>query len=515
MAASLTLQQVSPSLKTRSDVTPRHGVVTLVGYGIKVRVHRGHLIMEDGIGADRQLVRFARVAHGLRRLVVVGSDGMISLAALRWLSDQKAAFAILDRDGSVLVATGPVGPSDARLRRAQALAHHTGVAIPIMRTLIDQKLAGQERLARERLQQDAVARGIAAARDALRTADTPEAVLLIEARAAATYWSGWRDVPILFPQRDLARVPEHWRRFGTRDSPLTRSPRVATNPANAILNYLYAMLESEARFAAVALGLDPGLGVLHVDTNARDSLALDLMEAARPCVDAYVFDWITRRPLRREWFFEQRNGCCRLMAGLTRTIAESAPAWADAVAPVAERVVEMLWSTVRRSKPDSHPATRLTQRRRREAKGQPLPPAKLPARPPRVCHGCGVVLRHGTYCPDCGTAASTEWLNHTKPQAWIAGRGPEAQARRSATQRRQQSALRAWRETDQPARLTRQVYVNQVQPSLARAKTSTLAAVIGVSQPYAKLVRTGKRQPHPRHWLALATLAGVSARDLP
>jgi len=33
-----------------------------------------------------------------------------------------------------------------------------------------------------------------------------------------------------------------------------------------MLNYLYAVLESEARFAAAALGLDPGLGVLHVDS---------------------------------------------------------------------------------------------------------------------------------------------------------------------------------------------------------------------------------------------------------
>jgi hypothetical protein len=43
-----------------------------------------------------------------------------------------------------------------------------------------------------------------------------------------------------------------------------------------MLNYLYAVLESESRLAAAALGLDPGLGVLHVDTPARDSLACDL-----------------------------------------------------------------------------------------------------------------------------------------------------------------------------------------------------------------------------------------------
>ena len=102
------------------DIHPgRHGVVTLSGYGISVKVDRGHLLVEDGIGANRQRARFPRVGHGLKRLVVIGSDGMISLSALRWLADQKAAFVMLERDGSVLATTGPVRPSDARLRRAQ------------------------------------------------------------------------------------------------------------------------------------------------------------------------------------------------------------------------------------------------------------------------------------------------------------------------------------------------------------------------------------------------------------
>ncbi len=101
--------------------------------------------------------------------------------------------------------------------------------------------------------------------------------------------------------------------FGARISPLTGSPRLAVNPPNAILNYLYAVLESESRLAAAALGLDPGIGVLHVDTPYRDSLACDLMEAVRPQVDGYLIDWLTREPLKREWFFEQRDGNCRLM----------------------------------------------------------------------------------------------------------------------------------------------------------------------------------------------------------
>jgi CRISPR/Cas system-associated endonuclease Cas1 len=46
-----------------------------------------------------------------------------------------------------------------------------------------------------------------------------------------------------------------------------------------LLNFTFAIAESECRLAAVACGLDPGLGFLHSDTANRDSLALDIIES--------------------------------------------------------------------------------------------------------------------------------------------------------------------------------------------------------------------------------------------
>src|SRR6266446_4738762 len=112
MAAAKTVYQSAHSLNS----VPRHGVLTLVGYGIQVCVDRGHLVVEDGIGAERHHYRLPRIGHGLKRLIVVGSDGLISLAALRWLEKQDAAFVMLERNGKTLCVTGPVGSSDAKLR---------------------------------------------------------------------------------------------------------------------------------------------------------------------------------------------------------------------------------------------------------------------------------------------------------------------------------------------------------------------------------------------------------------
>jgi len=111
-----------------------------------------------------------------------------------------------------------------------------------------------------------------------------------------------------------------------------------------------------------ALGLDPGLGFIHLDTPARDSLACDLMEPVRPQVDAFVLDWITREPLKREWFFEQRDGTCRLMASFAAQLSETAPSWGRAVGLFAEWVARALWLPKPKSTYNRVPATHLTQR---------------------------------------------------------------------------------------------------------------------------------------------------------
>jgi len=211
MAASSTLLQESTYRKSPIGKT---GVLVLTGFGIKVRMQSGHLEIEDGIGPERRKIRLARVGHGLKRLVVIGSDGFVSLESLRWLADQNASFAMLDRDGSVLATTGPVRSSDAKLRRAQALAHHSGAALPITRELIGQKLGGQEQVARRKLLDATTADTISKFRAELQAAESITTIRLIESQAALAYWSAWRTLPINFPRNDLGRVPHHWLSFG-------------------------------------------------------------------------------------------------------------------------------------------------------------------------------------------------------------------------------------------------------------------------------------------------------------
>src|SRR5829696_4065694 len=119
---------------------------------------------------------------------------------------------------------------------------------------------------------------------------------------------------------------------------LPASPRSAANPANALLNYLYAILEAQARIAILSIGLDPGMGVLHADLKARDSLALDVMEPVRPEVDRFVLELLRSHTFAAREFFETRQGACRILPPLTHQLAEMTPRWIKAIAPVAEAI---------------------------------------------------------------------------------------------------------------------------------------------------------------------------------
>jgi CRISPR-associated endonuclease Cas1 len=506
MAASHTLQH--------SHAIRKSGVLVLNGYGIRVQVNAGHLLLHDGIADERRTIRLPRVDHGLKRLVMIGTDGFITLEALRWISDVGAAFVMLDRRGKVISVTGPVSSSDAKLRRAQALALGNGTALKISKELISQKLVGQELLVRDMLHDSATADVIARFRSELLSADNVDVIRLVEAQAARYYWRAWSNLPIRWPRKDESRVPDHWKLFGSRISPLTESPRLASTPPNALLNLLYSLLEGESRLSAVAMGLDPGLGVLHMDTANRDSLACDIMEPIRPKCDAFVLDCLQREPLRRCDFWEDRNGNCRLASSLAVKLCGTTDTWRRLVAPVAEYAAQAIWSSV--SKPASPSklsrrliATRLTQRKKRAIKGSDVPVVKH-LKPEHFCSGCGKPINaERKHCASCAIDGATERLVDAAQIGRVAARSPEARAKHVASRRRHAEACSTWDASKQPAWLTSEVFSQQIQPLLAGVSTSSIRSRTGVSRWYAGRIREGYR-PHPRHWQALATLVNIS-----
>ena len=89
----------------------------------------------------------------------------------------------------------------------------------LIREPVRQKIAGQASVARYKLLDTRTADTIDQFASELPRADNIRSIRLVESQAAYAYWSAWRMLPINFPKKELARVPEHWRSFGTRISP--------------------------------------------------------------------------------------------------------------------------------------------------------------------------------------------------------------------------------------------------------------------------------------------------------
>lgn len=513
---------------TPTTTRPRHGVLTLSGYGIRVAVERGHLIVEDGRGSVRRQGRFPRTTRDLKRLVIIGHTGTVTLDALRWLHDIGCAFVQLDTDGKVITASAPLGSDDARLRRAQAVAVSSDTGIAIARELLTRKLSGQadvlETFDSGNISADTVRRF----RDDLTTATSAAQLRMVEAQAAAVYWTAWALVAVRFARKAAYRVPDHWQTFGGRGSPLTGSPRTAANPVNAILNYLYAIAEAETRIALLAVGLDPGLGFVHADQKNRNSFACDVLESIRPDIDAYVLELVRSRPFGTGDFFETRQGACRLMPPVTKLLAETAPRWASAVAPIVEGIAQALAdakSLQRSTTSLGRLPTPLTQSNRSAGRAnvrkQPLRKSTAPsAKVPAACHDCGVVLEDSArrYCDDClpsvyrehaaGTFALSGPAALAKQRAAGAdpahgGRAGKARGRRNATH---YHANAAW-DDDNADEQDCEYFSREILPKLQAVSLRVMSEATGLTQGYCSFVRRGLKVPHRRHWRSLAELA--------
>jgi CRISPR-associated protein Cas1 len=121
-----------------------------------------------------------------------------------------------------------------------------------------------------------------------------------ESIAGRIYWQCFANVPIRFDRHWRVNVPEHWHRAGPRTSPIDRKrAKRALTPAHALVNYLAAILQTEATIAAQRMGFDPTIGLMHADKRYRPSLASDLMEPVRPVADRIVLELLAGREFSR------------------------------------------------------------------------------------------------------------------------------------------------------------------------------------------------------------------------
>jgi hypothetical protein len=379
-----------------------------------------------------------------------------------------------------------------------------------VRHLIELKMANQVRVARDTLRNEDAASQIAQCVDRLAVTATLGEIRQLESQGSAAYWAMWQHLRISFPNSELRRIPAHWAEFGSRTSPVSNRPKKAANPGNAMLNYLYTVLATEARLALAALGLDPGLGLMHMDSATRDSLAYDLMEPVRPSVDQYLLRFLARSPLKREWFFEQRDGTCRLMPELAAQLGETALTWRAEILPVAEWFANAVRETSLEASRLGGPRTRLTRKRWKEVvrldvqSSTSHQASEFPAPVERSLQAVSATTPQPT-------ATGLGKIEGVNVAGRIAALRLDAIQRKRYSSQKQSLAARAWDFSNHPQWLTRDAYLNQIQPLLATFSQRAIADTLEISERYAGQIRNGTCVPHKRHWFKLAEWVGVSS----
>src|SRR5262249_32115668 len=137
MRTETTQKDLPPAL-----AIPQTGVLTLAGYASSVKVMFNHLVVHGGEWDSDTHGSISRIA-GLKRLVIIGRTGNISLRAIGGLQDVGAELILLDHADQVMAWSGRFGRSLAHLRRAQALAPWTEAGEHVIRWLLSQKIERQ------------------------------------------------------------------------------------------------------------------------------------------------------------------------------------------------------------------------------------------------------------------------------------------------------------------------------------------------------------------------------------
>ncbi len=319
-----------PRTRSHEKQSPYDPLI-LTGHGVQFRIEQGTLVIRNGFTHYPQHRQEWRFFPGDRtlpsRIIVLDADGSISLHVVAWLARHGIPLVLLDWQGQVAsVLNGEGRALDATLLHAQLATQHAGRGLDLATKLIHAKLEASietlQHLPASLVRDQSIAR-VQRSLHELATLPPPtiEALRLLEGRAALAYFTCWQTIPLRWKGAGRKPVPEDWHHAGLRQSFMSGTNRHATHPVNAMLNYAYGVLESQVRIAAVAVGLDPTIGYLHVSRPGRVALVYDLMEPLRPKVDRRILDFVQERTFDPRDFVLTDRGICRLHPQLARTVA--------------------------------------------------------------------------------------------------------------------------------------------------------------------------------------------------
>jgi CRISPR-associated protein Cas1 len=341
----------------------RGQTLIIAGHGAGLFVDHDALIVKEGLTHYPQTPGrhvLYRGVHGVERIILLAPSGSLSFDAIRWCQEQGITAVVVERDGQLLACLTPEQPGDLALRRRQYMAGANGRDVAVAQWLVKSKIQGQHETLLQFPALPGATAGVQKLGELLAWFDLPAlppwlcsiiGFRTFEGQAAGLYFAAWKGYPLQWRKSVRRYVPPHWHTIRERHSPLSDSARRAVDPANAILNYAYGVLEGQCRQALTAEGFDLSCGFLHADKQFRDSLVYDLMELLRPAVDALVLTFLNRTTFAYGDVERVSTGQCMLHPQLARAVVAACRVEQERVSKGAGQLREMLVEGVVSTRP--------------------------------------------------------------------------------------------------------------------------------------------------------------------
>jgi CRISP-associated protein Cas1 len=274
---------VRPLVPAADDALPLYVAKQGASVGISGEVFQ---IRENGSVIDE--ARAFEVSH-----VALFGNVQMSAQALRAAFDREIPVFFLTYGAWLAGIARAVSDHSLDLRLAQhAFANDPERCTALARVFVAGKVQNQRTMIRRGLGRDASRelQQLSFLADRIERAESTETLLGLEGNAAKLYFEKFAKLLKDSSGFDFAG----------------RNRRPPTDPVNALLSFLYALLLKECVAAALSVGFEVGLGFYHALRPGRPSLALDLMEEFRPIIaDSTVLSLINMQEVRERDFLRR------------------------------------------------------------------------------------------------------------------------------------------------------------------------------------------------------------------
>ena len=289
------------------------------GFGTNISVDKRRLIIQNKLNNERYEYYPHQIKHD--SVIVDGHTGSISFEAMRWLVKHNISIAMLNWNGNLLSVTLPKETVSSKLRLRQYEIYQDekrryGVAYPIIKEKVKQSINLLNELSKYYREIDVNTISSESDKESMFKLETTyeyRNLMMYEGRIADIYW-------VTLSKVFTTLNPEF--NFKSRRGKTSSWNMNASDEINALLNYGYAVLESEVRKDLNSIGLDPSISFLHELSNSRASLVYDVQELYRWLVDLSVIQLLEEKRLKKADFIVTENYNIRLRDNTAKALIE-------------------------------------------------------------------------------------------------------------------------------------------------------------------------------------------------